>query len=193
VSSDPFESREILVGVTGGIAAYKAAELVSRLRQRGAAVRVVMTAAARQFVQPLTFAVLSGRRVITDLFEQPEHYETEHIALAQKTELAIIAPATANFLGKVASGIADDALTTMVLSLSCPIVVAPAMNHRMWSHPQVQRNVARLRELGHILVEPQAGWLACGETGVGRLADLDSILAAAERAGDPTSRAPKRE
>lgn len=193
MSSDPFASSEIVVGVTGGIAVYKAAELVSRLRQRGAAVTVVMTAAARQFVQPLTFAVLSGRRVITDLFEQPEQYETEHIALAQKAHLAIIAPATANFLGKVAAGIADDALTTTVLSLNCPIVIVPAMNHRMWSHPQVQRNVGRMRELGHIIVEPQAGWLACGETGIGRLADVDSILAAAERAGDLTSKAQKRE
>ena len=182
MAADPINAREIVVGVTGGIAAYKAAELVSRLRQRGAAVTVVMTAAARRFVQPLTFAVLSGRRVITGLFEQPEHYETEHVALAQKAQLAIVAPATANFLAKVAAGIADDALTAAILSLSCPVVVAPAMNHRMWANRIVQRNVASLRQFGYHIVEPQEGWLACGETGVGRLADLDTLLQAAEAA-----------
>ena len=182
MATDPLESREIVVGVTGGIAAFKAAELVSRLRQRGASVTVVMTRAATRFVQPLTFAVLSGRRVITDLFERPEHYEAEHVALARKAELAIIAPATANFLGKMAAGIADDALTTAVLSLGCPLVVAPAMNQRMWANPVVQRNVGRLRELGCRIVEPAEGWLACGETGPGRLADVAAILGAAEAA-----------
>jgi phosphopantothenoylcysteine decarboxylase/phosphopantothenate--cysteine ligase len=182
VATDPLGSRQVVVGVTGGIAAYKAAELVSRLRQRGAVVTVVLTAAAARFVQPLTFAALSGRRVITDLFAQPEHYEADHVALAQKAELAIVAPATANLLGKLAAGIADDALTTTLLALSCPIVIAPAMNHRMWANPVVQRNVAQLRELGYRIVEPQEGWLACGERGVGRLAELDAILEAAEAA-----------
>jgi len=182
VTKERLDSREIVVGVTGGIAAYKAAELVSCLRQRGAAVTVVMTAAACRFVQPLTFAVLSGRRVIADLFDRPDQYEVEHIALAQKTDLAIIAPATANFLGKAAAGIADDALSTAMLSLSCPIVVAPAMNHRMWNNPVVQRNLQRLRELGYHMVEPQEGWLACGEKGIGRLADVEAILEAAEAA-----------
>jgi phosphopantothenoylcysteine decarboxylase/phosphopantothenate--cysteine ligase len=182
VSSDPFDSREIVVGVAGGIAAYKVAELVSRLRQRGAGVTVLMTASATRFVQPLTFAVLSGRRVITDLFERPEHYEADHVALARKAELAILAPATANLLGKIAAGIADDALTTAVLSLACPLVLAPAMNHRMWTNPTVQANVQRLRERGGHIVEPQEGWLACGERGVGRLADLEAILAAAQAA-----------
>jgi len=180
VSTDPFRSLELIVGVSGGIAAYKAAELVSRLRQRGAVVTVVMTANACRFVQPLTFAVLSGRRPVTDLFERPEHYEAEHIALAQKAELAIVAPATANVLGKMAAGVADDALTTTLLSVQCPVVIAPAMNHRMWANPAVQANVARLRELGHHVVEPQQGWLACGEKGTGRLADVDAILQAAQ-------------
>jgi phosphopantothenoylcysteine decarboxylase/phosphopantothenate--cysteine ligase len=182
VAKDPLESREIVIGVTGGIAAYKAAELVSRLRQSGAAVTVVMTHAATRFVQPLTFATLSGRRVITDLFEEPEPYEAEHVALAQRAALGIVAPATANLLGKLAAGIADDALTTTLLSLACPVVLAPAMNHRMWANPVVQHNVARLRELGYRIVEPEAGWLACGETGPGRLAGLDTILRAAEDA-----------
>jgi phosphopantothenoylcysteine decarboxylase/phosphopantothenate--cysteine ligase len=182
VAADPLDSREVVVGVTGGIAAYKAAELVSRLRQRGAAVTVVMTEAATRFVQPLTFAVLSGRRVITDLFEQPEHYEADHVALAAKAALAIVAPATANLLGKLAAGIADDALTTTLLTLQCPVILAPAMNHRMWANRVVQGNVARLRELGYRIVEPEEGWLACGEKGVGRLAEPEAILKAAEAA-----------
>ena len=180
MSTELFQSREIVVGVTGGIAVYKVAGLVSRLRQRGAGVTVVMTANAAKFVQPFTFSVLSARRVITDLFECPESYETEHIALAQKTQLAIVAPATANVLGKLAHGIADDALTTTLISLSCPIVLAPAMNHRMWANPVVRTNVERLRELGYHLVDPEEGWLACGERGAGRLANIDAILGAAE-------------
>lgn len=178
--SDPVESREILVGVTGGIAAYKAAELVSRLRQRGAAVTVAMTAAATRFVQPLTFAALSGRAVITDLFARPEAYEAEHVALAAKTQLAIVAPATANLLAKLAAGIADDALTTILVSLECPILLAPAMNHRMWANRVVQRNVAAVRELGCHIVGPEEGWLACGEKGIGRMAAPEAILRSAE-------------
>jgi phosphopantothenoylcysteine decarboxylase/phosphopantothenate--cysteine ligase len=180
VASDPFQSREIVVGVTGGIAAYKVAGLVSTLRQRGAGVTVVMTANAAKFVQPLTFAVLSSRPVIIDLFERPESYEAEHVALAQKTQLAIVAPATANLLGKLAHGIADDALSTTLISLDCPTLIAPAMNQRMWANPIVQANVARLKELGCHIVEPEEGWLACGESGAGRLASIEAILEAAE-------------
>lgn len=182
MSSDPFDAREIVVGVTGGIAAYKAAELVSRLRQRGAAVTVLMTEAACRLVRPITFAALSGRAVVTDLFECPEHYQTEHILLAQRTDLAIVAPATANCLAKMAAGIADDALTTTLISLCCPVVVAPAMNVRMWNNPAVQANVQTLRQRGHHIVEPQEGWLACGERGKGRLAGIDEILHVAEAA-----------
>ena len=176
----PFESREIVVGVTGGIAVYKVAGLVSALRQGGAGVTVVMTANAARFVEPFTFSVLSGRRVVTGLFEHPESYETEHIALAQKAELAVVAPATANLLGKLAAGIADDALTTLLISLGCPILLAPAMNHRMWGNPIVQANVERLRQFGCHIVEPEEGWLACGEQGAGRLANIDAILGVAE-------------
>jgi len=179
VNAEAFNSRRVLVGVTGGIAAYKAAELVSQLRQSGAEVCVVMTQAATRFVAPLTFATLTARRVITDLFKAPEHYEADHVALAQRTDLALVAPATANFLAKAALGIADDALTTTILSLSCPIVVAPAMNHRMWANPVVQENLRSLRQRGFIIVEPQEGWLACGEVGKGRLADTQTILQAA--------------
>jgi phosphopantothenoylcysteine decarboxylase/phosphopantothenate--cysteine ligase len=178
--SEAFASREIVVGVSGGIAAYKAAALTSRLRQSGAAVTVVMTVAATRFVQPLTFAVLTQRPVIIDLFERPESYRTEHIALAEKAELAIVAPATANLIGKVAAGIADDALTTILISLGCPVVIAPAMNHRMWANPVVQANTESLRTRGYHIVEPEEGWLACGERGAGRLAEADAILAKAE-------------
>jgi len=180
VSTDPFHSREIVVGVTGGIAAYKVAAMVSTLRQRGAAVTVVMTANAAKFVQPLTFAVLSGRPVVTDLFERPESHEAEHVALAQKAQLAIVAPATANLLAKLAHGMADDALTTILISLGCPVAIAPAMNHRMWANPIVQANVGRLRECGYRVVEPDEGWLACGEKGAGRLASIEAILEAGE-------------
>ena len=182
MSRDPLASREIVVGVTGGIAAAKSAELVSRLRQRGAAVTAVMTDAACRFVQPLTLATLSGRPVVTSLFARPARHEAEHIALAQRAELAIVAPATANFLAKAAAGLADDALTTAVLAFTCPLVAAPAMNARMWANPAVQQNVRCLRERGWRLVEPEEGWLACGERGPGRLAGLDAILAAAAAA-----------
>ena len=178
--TEPFQSREIVVGVTGGIAVYKVAGLVSALRQRGAGVTVVMTANAAKFVQPLTFAVLSARPVITDLFERPESCEAEHVALAQRAELAVVAPATANLLGKLAAGIADDALTTVLMSLGCPVILAPAMNHRMWASPIVQANVERLKQFGYHLIDPEEGWLACGESGAGRLADTDAILEAAE-------------
>jgi len=181
VPTDPFQSSEILVGVTGGIAAYKAADLVAKLRQRGADVTVAMTANATRFVQPLTFAALSNRRVITDLFDSPDTYHTEHIALAQRIQLAIVAPATANFLAKVAAGIADDALTTAMVSLGCPILLAPAMNHRMWGNAIVQANLARLREIGYRFADPEEGWLACGERGVGRLAKVATLVDLAEQ------------
>ncbi len=177
---DPFDAREIVLGVSGGIAAYKAADLVSRLRQRGAEVTVVMTETATRLIQPMTFAALSGRAVVTDLFEHPERYQTEHIALAQRAALAIVAPATANVLAKMAAGIADDALTTTLISLTCPVVVAPAMNVRMWESRATQDNRRTLRERGVHIVEPEEGWLACGERGAGRLAGTDAILQAAE-------------
>jgi len=190
MSSEAFAEREIVVGVTGGIAAYKAAALTSRLRQRGASVTVVMTDSATRFIQPFTFAVLTQRPVITSLFDGAESYSTEHVALADKADLAIVAPATANLIGKIACGIADDALTTVLMGLDCPVVIAPAMNHRMWGNPVVQANVEKLRGLGYGIVEPEEGWLACGERGVGRLADLDTILAEAEAALRATGEEP---
>lgn len=169
--------RRIVLGVTGGIAAYKAAELVSALRQRGGEVWVVMTRSARQLVGEATFRALSGRSVATDLWEAPE-FDIEHIALARFAEVALIAPATANVIGKMAAGIADDLLTTNLLALTCPIILAPAMNSRMWANVAVQENLRTLRRRGVIVVEPEEGHLACGEEGPGRLASLERLLAA---------------
>jgi phosphopantothenoylcysteine decarboxylase / phosphopantothenate---cysteine ligase len=174
----------ITLGVTGGIAAYKSAELVRRLQDEGHTIQVVMTRAAREFITPLTFAALSGQRVITDLFSgEPGasgsvESAIDHIAVAQRTELLLVAPATADVLAKFARGIADDFLTTMHLAATAPVVMAPAMNVNMWQHAATQENVAMLRKRGVRIVEPSEGYLACGMVGAGRLAELDAILAA---------------
>lgn len=175
---------KVCLGISGGIAAYKSADLLRLLQQQGLEVQVVMTRNACQFVSPLTFAALSGRKVVTGMFEEPGREANiesaiEHMAVAQAADLLLIAPATANLLGKMARGIADDFLTTLYLATKAPVVVAPAMNVNMWEHPAVRENVARLRERGVRVVEPEEGYLACGMTGAGRLASLDAILAAA--------------
>src|SRR5215471_6420416 len=174
----------ITLGVTGGIAAYKSAELVRRLQEEGHTIQVVMTRAAREFITPLTFAALSGQRVITDLFTNEPggsaslESAIDHIAVAQRTDLLLVAPATADILGKFARGVADDFLSTMYLACTAPVVVAPAMNVNMWQHAATQENVATLRARGVDIVEPSAGYLACGMIGSGRLAELDAILQA---------------
>ena len=175
---------KVCLGISGGIAAYKSIDLLRLLQQQGLEVQVVMTRNACRFVNPLTFAALSGRKVITGMFEEPGREANtesaiEHMAVAQAAELLLIAPATANLLGKMAGGIADDFLTTLYLASKAPVVVAPAMNVNMWEHPAVRENVARLRQRGVRVVEPEEGYLACGMTGAGRLASLDAILAAA--------------
>jgi phosphopantothenoylcysteine decarboxylase/phosphopantothenate--cysteine ligase len=170
------QGREILVGVTGGIAAYKAADLVSRLVQEGAAVSVVMTEHAQRFVGPLTFQALSRRPVYTDLFAEGA-YDADHIALADRAEAAVVAPATANAIGKLAAGIADDLLSTVLLALDVPVILAPAMNEAMWNHPAVQANVETLRRRGVRFVGPEEGRLACGIEAVGRMAEPETILA----------------
>jgi phosphopantothenoylcysteine decarboxylase / phosphopantothenate---cysteine ligase len=177
----------ITLGVTGGVAAYKAAELVRRLQQDGFSVQVVMTRAAREFVTPLTFAALSGQKVITDLFaesggEANLESAIEHIAVAQRTDLLLVAPATADVLAKFARGIADDFLTTLYLASTAPVVVAPAMNVNMWNHAATQENVERLRARGVKIVDPDEGYLACGMTGAGRLAGQEAIVAAVREA-----------
>jgi phosphopantothenoylcysteine decarboxylase/phosphopantothenate--cysteine ligase len=173
----------ITLGVTGGVAAYKAAELVRRLQQDGFSVQVVMTRSAREFVTPLTFAALSGQKVITDLFAESSgeanlESAIEHIAVAQRTDLLLVAPATADVIAKFARGIADDFLTTLHLASTAPVVLAPAMNVNMWNHPATQENLEMLRARGVHIVQPDEGYLACGMTGPGRLAGQESIVAA---------------
>lgn len=169
-------AREILLGVTGGIAAYKAAELTSKLVQWGARVTVVLTPAAERFIGRTTFEALTGRPVYSDLFSPQEHYQGEHIGLARRAELVVIAPATADFLAKAAIGLADDLLSTLVLAATCPKLVAPAMNADMWAKPPVQRNLRQLREDGWHILEPGEGWLSCGQVGPGRMAEPAEIL-----------------
>jgi phosphopantothenoylcysteine decarboxylase/phosphopantothenate--cysteine ligase len=173
----------ITLGVTGGVAAYKAAELVRRLQQDGFTVQVVMTRGAREFITPLTFAALTGQKVITDLFaesggEANLESAIEHIAVAQRTDLLLVAPATADVLAKFARGIADDFLTTLYLASTAPVVVAPAMNVNMWNHAATQENVEMLRARGVKIVDPDEGYLACGMIGAGRLAGQAAIVAA---------------
>ena len=176
----------ITLGVTGGIAAYKSAELVRRLQDEGHTIQVVMTRAAREFITPLTFAALSGQRVIVDLFSTSARGENnlesaiDHIAVAQSTDLLLVAPATADILAKFARGIADDFLSTLYLASTAPVVAAPAMNVNMWQHEATQENLATLRVRGVRIVEPNEGYLACGMTGPGRLASQEEILKAVE-------------
>ena len=170
---------EVLVAVCGGIAAYKTCTVVSQLVQRGCGVTVAMSAAARQFVGPLTFQSLSGRQVLTSLWQATSDYDAQHIHVTEAADLCIIAPATANIIGKVAGGIADDLVSTLLTALASPVLVAPAMNARMWENPFVQRNVARLTEAGFHLIGPGEGWLACRTVGKGRMAEPDEITTAA--------------
>jgi phosphopantothenoylcysteine decarboxylase/phosphopantothenate--cysteine ligase len=170
----------LILGIGGGIAAYKSAELARLLMQQGHAVQAVMTQAAQEFVRPLTFAALTGRKVLTDLFAIES--AIEHISVAQENELLAVAPATADLMAKMAHGLADDFLTTLYLAFTGPVVIAPAMNVNMWQHPATQANLEVLRRRGHLIVEPDSGYLACGMTGPGRLADPETIAAAIQSA-----------
>jgi phosphopantothenoylcysteine decarboxylase/phosphopantothenate--cysteine ligase len=170
----------VALGVGGGIAAYKAAELARALMERGCTVQVLMTSAAEEFIRPLTFAALTGRKVITNLFSSASAEDTlsssiEHIRVAQDNQILVIAPATADLLAKLAHGLADDFLTTTYLAFTGPVVLAPAMNTNMWNHPATQENLRVLRERGHLIVEPGDGYLACGMVGPGRLAEPETI------------------
>src|SRR5690242_5805071 len=179
---------KIALGVSGGIAAYKAAEVVRLLQDRGVRVQVVMTHAAQEFVRPLTFAALSGEKVITDMFAEGGQGQPnldaaiEHIAVAQAIDALLVAPATADVLARFAQGIANDFLTTLYLATTAPVVVAPAMNVNMWNHAATQANLDILRKRGVRIVEPGEGYLACGMTGPGRLAENEAIVAAAMEA-----------
>jgi phosphopantothenoylcysteine decarboxylase / phosphopantothenate---cysteine ligase len=189
---------KIALGVSGGIAAYKAAEIVRQLQERGLQVQVIMTAAAQEFVRPLTFAALSGEKVITSMFgssaEQPGSPKrrfcastdsaVEHISVAQSIDCLLVAPATADVIAKFAQGIANDFLSTLYLATTAPVIIAPAMNVNMWEHPATQANLEILRRRGVHIVEPGSGYLACGMVGAGRLAEPEQIVAATlERLG----------
>jgi phosphopantothenoylcysteine decarboxylase/phosphopantothenate--cysteine ligase len=178
-ASGPLTGRSIVLGVCGSIAAYKGADLCSKLVQLGAEVTVVMTDAATKLVGPLTFQALTGRHVVVDPYTHEEGVHVEHIGLADRAELFVVAPATANFLAKAAHGIADDVLTSSLLAVTCPVLIAPAMNVRMWQHNAVAKNAAACRDLGYEVLEPGAGFLACRDVGAGRLPEPADI---AERA-----------
>jgi len=184
VPPDPHTGRslppggELLVCVCGGIAAYKTAALVSMLVQHGCGVTVAMTRNARRFVGPITFQALTGRPVVTNPWRTSNSGDIQHLKLSETADLILVAPATANIIGKLAGGIADDLVSTLLLGAACPVILAPAMNTRMWQHPAVQRNVALLRERGFELVGPEEGWQACGTVGPGRMSEPQTLLAA---------------
>lgn len=180
-SQKQLEGYEILLCVTGGIACYKVADLASKLVQAGAGVSVAMTDSARHFVSELTFQSLSGRQVFTSMWQASESYESQHLSLTELADLMVVAPATANIIAKMANGIADDLVSTLALSAAgeCPILVAPAMNTRMWQAPPTQANVQRLQGWDVRFVGPASGHLACGTVGPGRMSEVPDILAAA--------------
>jgi phosphopantothenoylcysteine decarboxylase/phosphopantothenate--cysteine ligase len=171
---------EVVVGVGAGIAAYKVCQVVSRLVQRGCGVTVAMTQNATHFVGPLTFQALTARPVFTTIWEVPGYSDQQHLRLTETADLFLVAPATADLIGKFAHGIADDLVTTLMIGRDCPALLAPAMNTRMWENPVVQRNLAVLREDGYQFIEPQEGWLACRTIGAGRMAEPETILAGIE-------------
>ncbi len=170
------KGKTIVVGVTGGIAAYKAVEVVSRLKKCGANLHIIMTKAATQFVTPLTFREISGNPVISDMWSEPKTWNVEHIALASLADIFLVVPATANIIGKIANGIADDMLTTTVMATKAPVILAPAMNSNMFLNPVVQQNMNTLTGLGYKIIEPETGLLACGIEGPGRLPEPSVIV-----------------
>ena len=171
-------TKNIILGVTGSIAAFKAAIIVSRLKGLGFDVTVIMTKSSQSFIHPLTFRTLSQNKVVTDIFTDESVYDPHHVSMAHKADIIVIAPATANIIGKFASGIADDALTSTVLASNVPIIIAPAMEENMYMNQITQRNINILKEVGYKFVGPEKGRLASGRTGVGRLADVELIIQA---------------
>ena len=170
------EEQTVVLGVTGGIAAYKAADLASKLVQSGITVKTIMTYSAAEFITPLTFRNLTGQPVVMDMFDLESEYSVEHVALAEAADVVVIAPATANIIAKIACGIADDSLTCTILATEAPVVVAPSMNDNMYKNPITQENIEKLKTRGFIIVEPEFGRLASGKIGQGRLADLEKII-----------------
>jgi phosphopantothenoylcysteine decarboxylase/phosphopantothenate--cysteine ligase len=176
------ENKTVILGITGGIAAYKAADLASKLTQAGARVETIMTEAATKFITALTLRNITGRPVVTDMFEMASEYSEEHIALAEAADVVVIAPATANSIAKLAGGMADDMLGCVVLATEAPVIVAPAMNDVMYANKVTQENIEKLKARGFQFVEPEYGRLASGKTGQGRLATTETILKAIEQA-----------
>ena len=170
------KDKTVVIGVSGGIAVYKTLDVVSRLRKLGVNVNVIMTKSATEFVTPLSFQSLSQNYVVCDMFEEPKTWDVEHISLAKRADVFLIAPATANVIGKIANGIADDMLTTTVMATKAKVLIAPAMNTNMYENPILQRNINTLKELGYNFVEPESGRLACGDTGKGKLASPETIV-----------------
>jgi len=180
MSPENLDKYELLICLTGGIAAYKVPSVVSALVQKKAAVTVAMTDSATKLIGPPTFRALTGRAVYTDLWAQDTSADIQHISLADRADLVVVAPATANVLAKMAAGIADDLICTTLLAVEGPVLLAPAMNVRMWSNPATRQNVALLKQRGHIFVGPESGWQACGHVGIGRMAEPQTILRAIE-------------
>lgn len=170
------KDKTVVIGVSGGIAVYKTLDVISRLRKLGVSVNVIMTKSATEFVTPLSFQSLSQNYVVCDMFEDPKTWDVEHISLAKRADLFLIAPATANIIGKIANGIADDMLTTTVMATKAKVLIAPAMNTNMYENPILQGNINKLKELGYNFVEPKSGRLACGDTGKGKLASPETIV-----------------
>lgn len=168
--------KSIVIGVTGGIAGYKAAEIVNDLVKKGCHVDVIMTDHAQKFISPLTFQTLSKNKVVTDMFEKVDNWDIGHISLAKKADVIAVVPATANIIGKIAGGIADDMLTTTIMAAKCRKIIAPAMNTAMWENPIVQENVKKLREFGYEVLDTDSGRLACGDTGSGKLLPWEKIV-----------------
>jgi phosphopantothenoylcysteine decarboxylase/phosphopantothenate--cysteine ligase len=180
-NASPLAGKTIVLGVTGSIAAYKAADLASKLTQRGACVRVVLTEGATKFVTALTFQAVTHQPVAQDLWDERDATGIAHVDLADQADLLLVAPATANTLARLAHGLADDFLGSMYLVCRAPVLIAPAMNGKMWQHPAMQENVETLTRRGHVFIGPEAGMQACGYEGVGRLWPVDGILAEAEK------------
>ncbi|SHO47668.1 flavoprotein [Anaerocolumna xylanovorans] len=175
--------REILLGITGSIAAYKAADIANQLTRSNMAVHTIMTKSATRFITPLTIQTLTKNRVYTDMFEEVYYPDVRHISLAQKVDCCVIAPATANIIGKIASGIADDMLSTVVMAIkNKPVIICPAMNTAMYENPVTQNNIKKLESYGYRFVEPKESLLACGDIGKGALADVDVIITAIKEA-----------
>jgi phosphopantothenoylcysteine decarboxylase/phosphopantothenate--cysteine ligase len=175
------KTKNIILGVTASIAIYKACDLVRRLRDAGYSVTVVMTKEAEELVKPIVFQSLSGNKVYTGMFSEPQEWEIEHVSLADKGDLVLVAPATANIIGKICAGICDDLLTCIISATKAPVVMAPAMNTNMYKNRITQRNIKELKSLGYKFVEPKKGKLACGKAGVGCLAEVDEIVKTAQK------------